>query len=345
MLHAKHKPLDEKGFASIVIALILIIVLALLTIGFAQLARREQQNALGKQLATQAYDAAESGINDVRSVLPAIASASPQPAPDQCLSSIQLTSFGLNPDIKSSQGASNRGVSYSCVMVNLNPTSLVKDPLGANAGWTTAYTLSGVPSKLTIKWTSKDGKAGPYPSSGFTPLSGWVSPNVLQFSLTPLTSMSRATLISNTFTAYLYPSSSGGSMNYTAGSQGSIAPAACSGTTCSIDLTGLGGFSASTQYLMRIVAAPYDDSAITVTAKAGSADLEFSGAQTIVDVTGRARNVLKRLRVRVPTTNQAALPNYGLEGQDICKRFMTDPVSGTQPAAPSGYTGTACNLN
>ena len=55
---------NEEGFASIVIALILIIVLSLLTIGFAQLARREQQTALSKQLANQAQYAAESGIND-----------------------------------------------------------------------------------------------------------------------------------------------------------------------------------------------------------------------------------------------------------------------------------------
>ena len=56
--------LDEHGFASIVIALILIIVLALFTIGFAQLARREQQTALDSQKATQAQYAAESGINN-----------------------------------------------------------------------------------------------------------------------------------------------------------------------------------------------------------------------------------------------------------------------------------------
>src|SRR5665213_2637815 len=63
---SKRKPnlhRNQQGFASIVIALILIIVLALLTVGFAQLARREQQTALDKQKAVQANYAAESGIN------------------------------------------------------------------------------------------------------------------------------------------------------------------------------------------------------------------------------------------------------------------------------------------
>src|SRR5580658_8830161 len=65
MMHKRNKiATDEKGFASIVIALILIIVLALLTVAFAQLARREQADALDKQLAVQANYAAETGIND-----------------------------------------------------------------------------------------------------------------------------------------------------------------------------------------------------------------------------------------------------------------------------------------
>src|ERR1700722_1988557 len=55
---------NEQGFASLVIALVIIVVIALITVGFAQLSRREQQTALDKQLANQAYYAAESGVND-----------------------------------------------------------------------------------------------------------------------------------------------------------------------------------------------------------------------------------------------------------------------------------------
>src|SRR4051794_12557602 len=60
----------EDGFASIVIALVMITVLALITVSFAQLARREQQSALSKQLASQANYAVESGINDLKNKIP-----------------------------------------------------------------------------------------------------------------------------------------------------------------------------------------------------------------------------------------------------------------------------------
>ena len=55
----------DGGFASIVVSLILVLVFSLITLGFAQIARREQQNALNQQLGTKASYAAESGINQI----------------------------------------------------------------------------------------------------------------------------------------------------------------------------------------------------------------------------------------------------------------------------------------
>jgi Tfp pilus assembly protein PilX len=55
---------NESGFASLVVASVLIVVLSLMTVGFAQLMRSNQTSALNKQLSDQAYYAAESGIND-----------------------------------------------------------------------------------------------------------------------------------------------------------------------------------------------------------------------------------------------------------------------------------------
>src|ERR1039458_10050844 len=60
---------DQSGFASIVIASVIILVLSLITVGFAQLMQREQRSALDRQLSSQAYYAAESGINDAVSAI------------------------------------------------------------------------------------------------------------------------------------------------------------------------------------------------------------------------------------------------------------------------------------
>src|SRR5882724_3022558 len=62
MKHPHTSP--EAGFAALIIGIILVLILGLLTIGFAQLVRHEQSSALDKQLSSQAYYAAESGVND-----------------------------------------------------------------------------------------------------------------------------------------------------------------------------------------------------------------------------------------------------------------------------------------
>src|SRR5487761_1517319 len=99
---------SQQGFASIVIAIVLVTVLALITTGFAQLSRREQQTALDKTLTNQAYYAAESGINDVYDYLEGLKAASkPLPSPStQCLPGSTLQSWGLNQQI----GNSDSGV-------------------------------------------------------------------------------------------------------------------------------------------------------------------------------------------------------------------------------------------
>src|ERR1019366_6721948 len=60
---------NEQGFASLIIAITLVIVLSLLTVGFAQLMRNEQNQVTNRQLNSQAYYAAESGINDAARAL------------------------------------------------------------------------------------------------------------------------------------------------------------------------------------------------------------------------------------------------------------------------------------
>ena len=108
--------LNERGFASIVIALVLITILALITIGFAQLARREQRSALDKQLANQAYYAAETGINDTIKSLPAIAAAGDSVDPKKCL---DTSKFSMNSTLNQTNG-----VYYTCVLVDLKPPNI-----------------------------------------------------------------------------------------------------------------------------------------------------------------------------------------------------------------------------
>jgi Tfp pilus assembly protein PilX len=326
---------NDDGFASLVIALILIVVLSLLTIGFAQLARTEQQNALNKQLANQAYYAAESGVNDAIQALPAIESASPAVNPDQCLSSSILPNSTLN---------SNTDVSYSCVLVNLNPLSLVKDPLSADSGWSTVFSTmnppgttggSNVLASLTVNWSSTDNQTA-LPSSAITPLppdSSWTYPAVIQFSITPVPSgtLNRATLESSTFTAYLYPSTSGtGSVQYVTSSPNSpiVTASNCSSGTCSVTITNIDqpGNTSGEFYLIHLFDY-YDSSDVAVTNATDSngKSLEFTESQAQIDSTGKAIQAVKRIQVVWPLNSTLNLPNNAIEAQNACKRFSVYP--------------------
>lgn len=344
---------NEQGFASIVIALLLIVVLALLTVGFAQLARREQQNALDKQLANQAYYAAESGVNDAYRAIK-------DPALAPSLLNSPTTCYGRNSRIP---GTTNNivdatsGTQYTCVLVNQKPDTLVKD-LPADSQWTTAFTLPSTPVGMTMSWQSKDGKT---PSNDiqhrFTPQgAAWNHPAVLQFSVTPLSGLDRNSLLSNMYTVYMYPSTDSGAAVYSnaPGDQGRVVAGGCTAAgSCSVTIAG--GFPAGvTSYLIHVLSY-YDDSHILFDAHdISGARLQFSGSQAVIDSTGQDKNVLKRIQVHVPIfPTSDNLPDYAIQAQNVCKRFTTYPTGGTSQnsvAYPTGLPGgfdasTPCSLN
>lgn len=349
-----HKQLDEQGFASIVIALILIIVLALLTVGFAQLARREQKSALDKQLSTQAYYAAEAGVNDTIQRLPALqaqALAGTLTPPDQCLPGGPVT-----------VGSSQNGVRYTCVLVNLKPPDIKYDTIQPEAyRYITSSAVSasgGAAASITVNWGSDDGNNSlpGNTNAGFTPADAWKQakqPAVLEFSLTPLNDLSRAGLANNTMTVYLYPvRSGGGNVTYGTVSQanspeGTVVAANCdpsNGATypCQATISGLTGGTG--QYLFRVVD-HYDASNISINGKdALGKPVAFDG-QTLIDATGQAHEVLKRIQVRRATKPSYDIPNGALDSQSTCKHFTTDPVSDTQTVTLPQDSAGACAFN
>jgi Tfp pilus assembly protein PilX len=371
-------PLNEQGFASIVIALILIVVLALLTVGFASLARREQQTALDKQLATQANYAAESGVNDVFHAIAdgRLSDSNPNwstyknlvsgpSGGTTCLGNNALSDLGITTQ----NGTINLldAVSYPCVLVNLTPTSDQRYPAPPNSTWSSVFSVqdaSGNPASvgsITVKWSSYDKHnsfRGPSDTSfppNTTASGAWndpssPSPPVLQVSLTPLgngAGLDSSTLIDNTFSTYLYPSTgtpntvSYPSVPYSSAdtaSDGPIVPGDCSTTTntCSVTIETI---PSATWYLIRIVNMPYDYASWSWSPYAsgdgtGTA-LEILHSQAMIDVTGKAKNVLKRLHEAVSINginnnpgnpNSSTLPPTTVEGQNICKRFNTAPA-------------------
>ncbi len=340
---------DEKGFASIVIALTMIIVLALLAIGFAQLARREQQSALDKQLSTQAYYAAETGINDVRKYIKSGAiNTATNLNTDKCLEG--------GPIDASKDIDTGTGVAYTCVIANLIPKSLlftsVQEDSSKAMNFQTTDALGNPVSlqNLTIEWQSDGATANASTElKKFLSRTEWASkgyPSVIQFAITPYNSaaVNSDVLAKNTHTSYLYPGDGlGAELPYSArnGGPGGINDIGCdTDLKCSVTITGISSVAGANNYLMHFVNI-YSKSNITITGKdTSNNDVHFKGGQAMVDVTGKARNALKRIQVRIPMSEQIALPAYSLEARNICKRIKAQP-SLTSFERPGGYTPTS----
>jgi Tfp pilus assembly protein PilX len=355
------KRLNEQGFVSLVVALTLIIILALLTVGFAQLSRREQKQALDKQLAVQANYASESGINDAYKAIQAadltnnpVRPGDVKPDPTKCL---DMTTVGVagkyNPVINAASS-----VSYTCLLVDLEPTSIVYTPIRLDRpSRYITFSTSAIPKSFTVQWGSADGRNHfpTHTSTGFLPASTWSTQGnlgVVAFSITPLNPSDRTSLISNTLTTYLYPALNDTSTHpYSAGigDGGGNAPILSGDCIpsqtlypCSAQVTG--GFTNTGPYLITLQI-NYDDTDVKISGKdINNNDLHFPDGQAQIDSTGKAQDVLKRLQVRVPLKPTPDLPYSAIEGWVICKRFATYPGF-VQFDPPPSIGASSCKLD
>ncbi len=354
---------NENGFASIIIGLILIIVLSLLTVAFSELSRREQQNALNKQLNVQAKYAAESGINDAVNDIKTgaifdntLSGGSTDTSTSVCMTGstgnsgttqgLPANALTAYPDINAFNG-----VSYTCLLVNLKPPNIQYDNVPPKSDRYITFSTSTAVASFNIFWGSAVGNNAIKASltSGFTQENSWGnSPAVLEVSITPLSlGTDRQSLINNTYTAFLYPTTGPNITTFVTSddpANGNLVSGNCNPSLfqyrCS-SIINLPSTTGTGPYLMHIYDY-YDTSDINITGTPvlPGTPVLFVNGQDIIDVTGKAKNVLKRIQVHLQINPKSALPNFALEGQNVCKQFDTFPSStSTQNSNP------ACALN
>lgn len=357
----------NRGFASIVVSLILVLVFSLITLGFATISRREQQNALNKQLATQAEYAAESWINSK-------------------LKSGSLAA--INTCEEASYDAANN-VKVTCGLITPNLTRTPVTLTGSTAvskivDYTTPTTPpQSAPTKFTIKWNSSNAAKKNPLTSMFNPFndSTYQSPSIMQISITPINELSRDCLINKTFNAFLYPGGATATPNIAlmpalkcpaVGVVPAPQPAnkyfgRCNGSgSCAIDIWIDAANRSSGKFLFRFLA-PYgaqsDSTEITISGQSvdsgGAISATKDTGTVILDVTAKAQDVVKRVQVAVPVTvvtsgvGGSNAPSYLIQADSACKRLIDQEVTTTPPgsksypsifSAPSAYTGSSCNL-
>ncbi len=326
---------SQRGIISIMTAMVLMIIISLIVFGFAQLSRRNQRQTLDRQLSTQAFYAAESGVNDARELLQsAIVGGTPLQSKTECTVTRPASFYAsINPDLDPSSD-----IKYSCLLVDVTPKSLNYNSVGSTAIVVPVVSADGMIapiSKIELKVHSETGGASS--ASGcpiatatvFSPVSGW--PNdcdygVLRFDLVPVSApnLTIDTLRSSTMTTFAVPFSTGGSplLTYAGGAANSLVGMPCTSTDCNltIDVASL----AQDSYYMRITSLYQEVSLQVVATDAVGNPLKLKDTQAVVDVTGKAGDVLRRIQVSIPlrSTSQNQLADHAIQTTDnICKRY------------------------
>jgi hypothetical protein len=324
---------EEDGFAALVIAIVLVLVLSLITVGFAELMRKEEKSALDKHLSSQAFYAAEAGINDAAKAINAgftgnKTDCAPLKSADTCL---LIDQAPLSLEYSAIDNVQSKVVLLS----SLNKT----DP-----------TVAANLDRLHISWEMANNAGGwDFVSDGkhdFTPGASWGYTGVIRITLTPLTngSISRAELIDKTYTAFLYPTADINKddpsttaddypVYHYADSKGNSGGAIIDGHCntenapdydCNVTIDNL----TQNNYLITIRSI-YSNSKVRITGHDTDSNyVRFGHSQFLVDSTGKAQDVLRRVQVRIPSTNEYPHTDYGLQSnKSICKQLQLTPTS------------------
>ena len=357
---------NEQGIVSILVTMIMILVISLTVLGFAQISRRNQREALDNQLSTQAYYAAESGVNAAVNYLT---------NPVNIDANINNTDCNSFISTLGGTGVSNvldtpTSTKYTCLMVNTQPTTLNVSPLTQTSNTILHLeNADGNPpgpvkpfTQLKFLWqqqTSTDFPGGPCTATGGTgstlpSVGSWNCPyGILRLDLTDASAIDSADLNAgkDTTSFYFVPSyQSGGAFVVKKNIAwppvaASSCTAAAAGDDCPVDVvpvtcTAAGGCpieldlaGASGEYFARLSMMYQDSSSVTVTAgdaahNITSGGVKFTGGQAVIDSTGQAQDELRRIQVRIPlVASGGTVPVYGLQTtQSICKQLSDGPT-------------------
>jgi Tfp pilus assembly protein PilX len=316
---------SDAGLVSIMVTMVMMLVITLIVIGFSQISRREQSQSRDRQHSTQAFLAAESGVNDARVAIQAGLAAGTLQDKTECginAGTPQVYRDNLQPVIDSAND-----VSYSCLLVSTQLPDLLQDvPLDSGGVVVPITPVSGTIRTIHLKWTAPGvtttagcpGGIGSLPAS-----TGWACRyGMLRVDMVGTSPLNRAALSSSQKAFFLYPTTGAApAVDYNSPiTKGAVRAMRCTVTDCRVDILVSG--STANNLMMRFNSVYLAGTVqLTVDNPAGNPVL-LKGAQAQVDVTGKAQDVLRRIQVRLSLLNKSDSPGYALiSGSAICKRF------------------------
>lgn len=309
----KLRRLDQSGMVSILVTMFLIIIMSLIVLAMSKNANREQRQSLDRQLSDQAFYNAMTGINDW----------------DKYIIDNNIVGQKTNcdvPPLPAPQKQIDSNNSVSCVMYNTTPSNLEYD-LQQGDGVTVTLTPASPINEIRFTVTGRGvGDA----LCGFNSLtqmprdvSATCNVGALEANLVNTTSLARDNLRNNSFIGYFLPTgtATSGAISIASGTgtsnQGVTQYMSCSGSVCVMRVT-LSALSTNPYLLhMKLL---YKAGKVTVAGYNGATVVPFSNAQLMIDATGKARDILRRVQVRKPLNSQYVTTNSSVRTvEDLCK--------------------------
>jgi len=327
-------------------------VVTLIVIGFTQLSIRNREDALDKQLSTQALYAAEAGVNDAISAMRQIYAVNP--AADftpktQCNDPTSMYNSPQGNNLSDS-------VSYSCVLVTPN-APIIYTAASISAGSVVRIdpvNAGGAPCNLNRLWIEWEPSVdiATLPVSGCAPQGSTTYPEtladvcpygLLRMDLYRQPASGGVTspdaLNTNTETIYMLPTRGAADPLVTPNFADTAVRAHRALTRCNDEkcyTTVMLNDASHFTYYARFSSMYYDIDSVTVRGQLSTSGTAAFKGQTLIDSTGKAQDVLRRIQVQVPVEGslESALPNSAIHSTaDFCKRFVVG----------SGYYRSECS--
>ncbi len=339
------KRINQSGAVSIVSVVIFITIITVVVFAYLLSSLSQQRNAVNFDMGTRAYYAAESGIQDAVRAM----------NPGSIVGKEDCKPFNGGSSGKLGASAVDYGLDYTCQIIDPTPADItgVIEPGGKTAMVKIEpASVGNNPGKLVIKWSQKtdsgeepliprdDGTQSLKKANQWSSNAGkWHSMLRLTVIDHPLTGpFSRANI--NQRVAFLNPVKDDVSLtfdkNLALSPENLISDAKCERSdnasseyscTKSITLTGY-DFNAHTLYVR--IGAIYRTTEFSLQIiDSANNPIQLNNAQVVVDVTGRAKNVYRRVKQAFPLTNyveDTETDSAVIAGEGICKNFSVTTV-------------------
>lgn len=337
---------DQQGMVAIAVTSVLMVVISLIVMGYSQSIRNEQRQALDNQLSTQAFYAAESGVNLAQSKINSTLGGDVNA--DIKKSECKGNALGIDPD-SDYKIDSSTGSEITCLLVSSESTEQVFQSVGSEAKATRVYANGGGIDNIVFSWESDSSKdLGSCTGGSALDAARTCKQPILRIDIVPLSpSMSQTGLQNSQYTAFLSPRG-GGTLTGTAyapnasqsmSTSPSIVSSSCGlglgDKLCAVRVTGLA--DSGTGFAVRMISL-YGNSNVSISSQSPTGKRLINGQYTI-DSTAKAVDVVRRVQVRLSSLGKDSVTwaigasGDGSSKSGVCKLYKINSGAVTDDCA------------